>query len=69
MQKAIERMGEMLLKTNDRSGSLMERLTASAEKQAAYRKPRPPADLPGCFRGARFRALGSGFSRVRPLVG
>src|ERR1035438_3640816 len=35
MQKSLERMGEMLLKVNDRSRSSMERLTQSIEKQAA----------------------------------
>src|ERR1035438_3005591 len=35
MQKSLERMAEMLLKTNDRSRSSMERLTQSIEKQAA----------------------------------
>ena len=35
MQKALERMGEMLLKVNDRSRNSMERLTQSIEKQAA----------------------------------
>ena len=35
MQKALERMGDMLLKMNDRSRSSMERLTQSIEKQAA----------------------------------
>jgi len=35
MQKSLERMGDMLLKMNDRSRSSMERLTQSIEKQAA----------------------------------
>jgi hypothetical protein len=35
MQKSLERMGEMLLRVNDRSRSSMERLTQSIEKQAA----------------------------------
>ena len=35
MQKSLERMGDMLLKINDRSRSSMERLTQSIEKQAA----------------------------------
>ncbi len=35
MRKSIERMGDMLLKINDRSRSSMERLTQSIEKQAA----------------------------------
>ncbi len=35
MQKSLERMSEMLVKVNDRSRSLMERLTQSIEKQAA----------------------------------
>ncbi len=34
MQKSLERMAEMLLKTNDRSHSSMERLTQSIERQA-----------------------------------
>ena len=39
MQKSLERMGEMLIKINDRSHSSMERLTQSIEKQAsAYGK-------------------------------
>jgi hypothetical protein len=35
MQKSLERMGDMLLKINDRSRSSIERLTQSIEKQAA----------------------------------
>ena len=35
MQKSLERMGDMLLKINDRSRSSMERLTQSIKKQAA----------------------------------
>jgi len=35
MQKSIERMGDMLLKINDKSRNSMERLTQSIEKQAA----------------------------------
>ena len=35
MQKSLERMGEMLLKINDKSRSSMERLTQSVEKVAA----------------------------------
>ena len=35
MQKALERMSDMLLKINDRSRGSMERLTQSIEKQAS----------------------------------